>query len=94
VKVLSLLIRALVPSPGVAGAPLCKYYPTCSEYSALAYRELGVIRGTLLTVWRLLRCNPWSRGGVDYPPAGSARRARAAGHAHGDPGGLPGRPRP
>jgi putative membrane protein insertion efficiency factor len=79
VKYLSLLIRAFVPNPGVAGLPVCKYYPTCSEYSSLAYREFGPIRGTWLTVWRLLRCNPWSRGGVDYP--GELRPGNAAGKA-------------
>ena len=45
----------------------CKYHPTCSEYSSLAYREFGLVRGTAKSLWRLLRCNPWSRGGVDYP---------------------------
>lgn len=46
----------------------CKYYPSCSAYAAEAYKKHGVIKGTLLTVWRLLRCNPWSYGGVDYVP--------------------------
>ena len=69
---LSLVLRAFFPSPGVAGAPTCKYHPTCSEYASLAYRELGLVRGTAKTIWRLLRCNPWSGGGVDYPWAGSA----------------------
>ncbi len=68
----SLVLRAFFPSPGVSGAPVCKYHPSCSEYSSLAYREFGVVRGTLKSVWRLLRCNPWSSGGVDYPGAGSA----------------------
>lgn len=81
-KYVSLLIRAFVPNPGVAGLPVCKYYPSCSEYSSLAYREFGLIRGTIMTVWRLLRCNPWSRGGVDYPgtlrPGSDAGRADAA----------------
>lgn len=45
----------------------CKYHPTCSEYAVGAVREYGPIRGTVLAAWRLLRCNPWSRGGVDYP---------------------------
>jgi putative membrane protein insertion efficiency factor len=45
----------------------CKYHPSCSQYSALAYREFGLVRGTVMTAWRLLRCNPWSKGGVDYP---------------------------
>jgi putative membrane protein insertion efficiency factor len=67
VKYASVLLRAIFPSPGVAGAPMCKYHPSCSEYSSLAYREFGLFRGTAMTVWRLLRCNPWSLGGVDYP---------------------------
>jgi putative membrane protein insertion efficiency factor len=69
---LSLVLRAFFPSPGVAGAPSCKYHPTCSEYASLAYRELGLVHATAKTTWRLLRCNPWSGGGVDYPRAGSA----------------------
>lgn len=43
----------------------CKYYPTCSAYAVDAVRELGVIRGTILAAWRVLRCNPWSHGGYD-----------------------------
>jgi uncharacterized protein len=46
--------------------PRCKYHPTCSRYARDAYRELGFARGSVLAVWRLLRCNPWSHGGVDY----------------------------
>ncbi|WP_028506283.1 membrane protein insertion efficiency factor YidD [Ruminococcus sp. FC2018] len=46
----------------------CKYYPSCSAYSAQAFRMHGFFKGLLLTVWRLLRCNPWSLGGVDYVP--------------------------
>ncbi len=45
----------------------CKYHPTCSAYAAEAIQEFGAARGTVLAVWRLLRCNPWSHGGVDYP---------------------------
>ena len=48
-----------------AFAPRCRYYPTCSEYAVQALRELGPVRGTILAGWRLLRCNPFSRGGVD-----------------------------
>ena len=66
-KHLSIALRAFFPSPGVAGAPTCKYHPTCSEYASLAYREHGLVRGTAKTAWRLARCNHWSRGGVDYP---------------------------
>jgi uncharacterized protein len=46
--------------------PRCKYYPSCSRYALDAIRELGVARGLVLAGWRLLRCNPWSRGGVDH----------------------------
>lgn len=44
----------------------CKYHPSCSQYSLDALREFGVLRGIVLAGWRLLRCNPWSHGGVDY----------------------------
>ena len=44
----------------------CKYHPTCSAYAVDAVREFGVLRGFVLAGWRLLRCNPWSHGGVDY----------------------------
>ena len=43
----------------------CRYEPTCSAYAVEAIRSLGVSRGLLLAGWRLLRCNPWSRGGYD-----------------------------
>jgi uncharacterized protein len=45
----------------------CKYHPTCSAYATEAICEFGAARGTVLATWRLLRCNPWSHGGVDYP---------------------------
>ena len=45
----------------------CKYHPSCSEYAVLAIRKHGVLRGVPMAGWRLLRCNPWSHGGVDYP---------------------------
>ena len=45
----------------------CKYYPTCSDYAVQSIQMFGVSRGFVLASWRLLRCNPWSRGGVDYP---------------------------
>ena len=54
--------RAVI-SPNLA--PRCKYYPSCSTYGVQAVRELGVIRGTIVAAWRVLRCNPFSHGGVD-----------------------------
>ena len=44
----------------------CKYHPSCSEYAVQAVRRYGVLRGAVLAGWRLLRCNPWSHGGVDF----------------------------
>jgi len=43
----------------------CKYEPTCSAYSAQAIGEFGILRGAVLAVWRVLRCNPFSHGGLD-----------------------------
>jgi len=43
----------------------CRYEPTCSRYAVRALREYGILRGLVLATWRLLRCNPWSRGGYD-----------------------------
>jgi len=64
-RTLSLVLRALVPGPGVAGAPTCKYHPSCSQYASDAIRKHGVLAGSAKAVWRILRCNPWSHGGVD-----------------------------
>jgi putative membrane protein insertion efficiency factor len=52
-------------SPGLA--PRCKYYPSCSQYAVDAISIHG-IKGVFMAGWRLLRCNPWSHGGVDYVP--------------------------
>ena len=47
-------------------AGTCKYHPSCSAYAVEAFRELGLVRGGIVAGWRLLRCNPWSHGGVDF----------------------------
>jgi hypothetical protein len=49
-------------------SPKCKYYPTCSHYALEAVKRFGAVRGSALAVWRILRCNPWSMGGIDYVP--------------------------
>lgn len=43
----------------------CKYYPSCSHYAVKALHQHGLLKGLVLSVWRVLRCNPWSRGGID-----------------------------
>jgi len=45
--------------------PTCRYDPTCSEYARQAIGTYGVIRGGAMSLWRILRCNPWSKGGHD-----------------------------
>ncbi|WP_166987827.1 membrane protein insertion efficiency factor YidD [Canibacter zhoujuaniae] len=45
---------------------VCKYYPSCSRYALEAYQQRSFVIATGLTVWRLLRCNPFSPGGVDH----------------------------
>lgn len=49
-------------------APTCKFYPTCSAYAIEAIEKHGAIKGTMLAVWRILRCNPFSKGGYDPVP--------------------------
>jgi len=45
----------------------CRFYPSCSEYGYQIIKKKGLIAGLPLTLWRILRCNPWSKGGVDMP---------------------------
>jgi uncharacterized protein len=55
----------------------CKYHPSCSQYSVTAIRRYGILRGLILSAWRLLRCNPWSHGGVDLVEDQTLFRPRA-----------------
>ena len=48
--------------------PTCKFIPTCSEYGIEAIEKYGALKGGLLTIWRILRCNPFSKGGYDPVP--------------------------
>ena len=48
--------------------PCCRYIPTCSQYAIMAYEKYGFFKGTALTLWRILRCNPFSKGGYDPVP--------------------------
>lgn len=53
---------------GMKTTPTCKFIPTCSEYSIEAIEKHGALKGGLLTIWRILRCNPFSKGGYDPVP--------------------------
>jgi putative membrane protein insertion efficiency factor len=66
VRVYRAIVSPLVPHT-IGGR--CKYHPSCSQYALDALREFGFFRGSLLAAWRVLRCNPWSHGGVDYAHA-------------------------
>lgn len=98
-------LRSLARVPALAGVTLlrayrltisplygdrCKYHPTCSQYALDAVREVGLLRGSVLAGWRLLRCNPWSHGGIDrvedrtlFAGAGRSRAGASREHVHG-----------
>lgn len=65
-------------------APRCKYHPSCSQYCLDAVRQRGAASGAALAAWRILRCNPWSLGGVDHVPT-SGFRSTAAHERSADP---------
>ena len=65
-----------VISPGLPRR--CRYEPTCSRYAVDAIREFGILRGLVLAGWRVLRCNPWSHGGVDEVEDQRVFRARGS----------------
>ena len=44
---------------------LCKFYPRCSDYSIEAINEYGAIKGSLMAIWRIIRCNPFNKGGYE-----------------------------
>ena len=64
--VLTLVIKAYQKYISPLFAPRCKYYPSCSTYTELAITEFG-IKGLFMGIYRFVRCNPFSHGGVDYP---------------------------
>jgi len=70
------VLIAMIRAYQIALSPLlgqrCRYYPSCSAYAVEAIRTHGGVRGVGLATWRLLRCNPFSHGGVDHvPPRGA-----------------------
>ncbi len=69
-----LLLRAyqLVISPMLG--PRCRYAPSCSSYAVQAITTRGLVVGSALAAWRVLRCNPWSPGGYDPVPARAGDR--------------------
>jgi len=62
------LIRLYRKGISAQTQPHCNYVPTCSQYAYEAIERFGAVRGSILALWRLLRCNPFSRGGYDPVP--------------------------
>jgi len=60
IKFYKVLLSPILPSS-------CKFYPTCSDYMILSIEKYGVLKGLLKGIWRIIRCNPISKGGIDYP---------------------------
>lgn len=57
--------RYLSPLKGINS---CRFYPTCSEYAYQAIEKYGILKGSLLSIWRIFRCNPFNIGGYDPVP--------------------------
>ena len=64
-KIAIYLIQFYQKNISVNTTKKCKFVPTCSEYSMQAFEKYGFIKGTILTIIRILKCNPFSKGGVD-----------------------------
>lgn len=54
--------------------PSCKFTPTCSQYGLEAIERFGAFKGGFMTLWRILRCNPFSKGGYDPVPEKKTKR--------------------
>ncbi|MBA2363184.1 MAG: membrane protein insertion efficiency factor YidD [Chloroflexia bacterium] len=62
------LIRVYQSTLSKVLPPSCRFYPSCSQYGYEAFEKYGIFKGGWLTAWRILRCNPWTRGGHDPVP--------------------------
>jgi putative membrane protein insertion efficiency factor len=64
-NVVLLLLRGYKWAVSPMFLPACRYVPTCSEYAMEAVDRHGVVRGGFMAIWRVLRCHPWAKGGLD-----------------------------
>ena len=67
-KILIKFVRFYQVAISANRPPCCKYMPTCSAYALEALEVHGALKGSALAIWRVLRCNPFSRGGYDPVP--------------------------
>lgn len=68
IGVIKLYQKTISPDHGVlfgGKQKVCRFHPTCSEYTIGAIKKYGIFKGSAKGIWRILRCNPWSRGGFD-----------------------------
>ena len=66
-KVLLALVKFYRVAISPYRPPCCRYIPTCSQYAIMAVEKYGVVKGGFKALWRILRCNPFGKGGIDYP---------------------------
>lgn len=80
--VLILLIKGYQATLGKILGGSCRFHPSCSDYALQAVRTNGALVGSAQAAWRVVRCGPWSKGGVDYPKPTrrAAERVHAADH--------------
>ncbi|WP_024614021.1 membrane protein insertion efficiency factor YidD [Clostridium sp. Ade.TY] len=64
-KIILILIRFYRKNISPLKTPCCRYTPTCSQYAIEAVEKHGALKGGLMAIWRILRCNPLSKGGYD-----------------------------
>jgi len=62
-KVISFYKKFISPNLGYN----CRFYPSCSDYTALTIKKNGLLKGLPKGIWRILRCNPFNKGGIDLP---------------------------
>jgi hypothetical protein len=62
------MIKAYQKFSPYKGKKCCRYIPTCSQYALEAIEKYGVLKGGCMAIWRILRCNPFSKGGFDPVP--------------------------
>lgn len=89
-----LLIRAYRAVVSPLYGDVCRYYPSCSAYGLGSVQHRGLVVGSLLTAWRILRCNPWSQGGVDDVRMPRRRRFQVTTFGFVIPAGWAGAGRP
>ena len=85
-----LLIRGYRAAISPLYGDVCRYYPSCSAYGLGSVQQRGLLVGSALTAWRILRCNPWSHGGVDEVRAPKHDRYRVTPFGWVIPAGLAG----